>query len=139
MARVFVYGDERWEDPGEEFSNEDVRRHLTTYFPELAQAMIQEKTLDDGTVEVTLVKRAGTKGLVTPADVMERLGTLGPVEYEAVALFRRLQSGESPVDLYPEIEAARRELDDAISESRRVIDRCRTLQSCPSRRTPGGF
>jgi len=138
MARVFVYGDERWEDPGEEFSNEDVRRHLTTYFPELAQASIEEKTLDDGTVEVHLVKRAGTKGL-TPGDVVGRLAGLEPVEYEAVALFRRLQSGESPVDLYPEIETARRELDEAINESRRTIDRCRRLQSCPSRRTPGGF
>ena len=62
MTRVFRYGDEVWEDPGEEFSNEDVRRHLTTYFPELAQATVQEKTLEDGTTEVTLVKRAGTKG-----------------------------------------------------------------------------
>lgn len=62
MARIFRYGDHTWEDPGEEFSNEDVRRHLTTYFPELANAEIRERTLEDGTVEVTFVKRAGTKG-----------------------------------------------------------------------------
>jgi PRTRC genetic system protein C len=60
--RVFKYHDQTWEGPGEEYTNEDVRRHLQTYFPELAQADIQEKTLDDGTVEVTFVKRAGTKG-----------------------------------------------------------------------------
>jgi PRTRC genetic system protein C len=62
MTRIFKYQDETYEDPGEEFSNEDVKRHLTTYFPELAQATIEEKKLDDGTVEVTFVKRAGTKG-----------------------------------------------------------------------------
>lgn len=60
--RVFVYGDHRFEDPGEEFSNEDMRRQLTQFFPELAQASVEEKELDDGTVEVRFVKRAGTKG-----------------------------------------------------------------------------
>jgi PRTRC genetic system protein C len=60
--RIFKYQEHTYEDPGPEYTNEDVRRHLQTYFPELAQADIQEKTLDDGTVEVTFVKRAGTKG-----------------------------------------------------------------------------
>jgi PRTRC genetic system protein C len=60
--RLFKYNDQQWEDPGEGFSNEDVRKHLSSFFPELAQASIEEKTLDDGTVEVRFVKRAGTKG-----------------------------------------------------------------------------
>jgi PRTRC genetic system protein C len=67
MTRTFKYQDQTWEDPGEEYTNEDVKRHLTTFFPELAQADIEEKKLagaegDADTVQVTFVKRAGTKG-----------------------------------------------------------------------------
>lgn len=63
VERVFVYGE--WsseEDPGEEFSNEDMRASLAGYFPELANAAIQTKMLDDGREQVTFVKMAGTKG-----------------------------------------------------------------------------
>lgn len=60
--RVFKYGDQSWEDPGQEFSNEDVRQQLTTVFPELARADIVTTDLPDGRVQVEFVKRAGTKG-----------------------------------------------------------------------------
>jgi len=62
MARVFKYGDQRWEDPGEGFSVDDVKKQLTTFYPELARAEAKQTTLDDGTVEVEFVKRAGLKG-----------------------------------------------------------------------------
>lgn len=62
MARIFKYQEQTWEDPGENFSNEDVKKHLTQFFPELAQASIETKKLDDGQEEVRFVKRAGTKG-----------------------------------------------------------------------------
>jgi PRTRC genetic system protein C len=62
MSRVFKYNGEAYEDPGPEYTPEEIRSHLATIYPEVAQAEIQEKTLEDGTVEVTFVKRAGTKG-----------------------------------------------------------------------------
>ena len=62
MARIFKYQDQVWEDPGEGFNNEDVRKHLTQFFPELAQATIETKDMDDGSTEVRFVKKAGTKG-----------------------------------------------------------------------------
>jgi PRTRC genetic system protein C len=62
MARIFKYQDQTWEDPGEGFTNEDVRKHLTQFFPELAQATIETKDMDDGSTEVRFVKKAGTKG-----------------------------------------------------------------------------
>jgi len=63
MARIFKYQDQTWEDPGENFSNEDVKKHLTQFFPELAQASIETKDMDGGVTEVRFVKRAGTKGV----------------------------------------------------------------------------
>lgn len=62
-TRVFYYdGKKVADDPGPEFSNDEVKKHLAQYFPELAQATWDEKEQDDGTVEVTFAKRAGTKG-----------------------------------------------------------------------------
>lgn len=60
-TRVFVYGDQRWDDPGAEYSDEEVRQQLTTFFPELARAEIKRTEAGDR-VEVEFVKRAGTKG-----------------------------------------------------------------------------
>jgi PRTRC genetic system protein C len=61
-TRVFKYGDQVWDGPGPEFSVEDVKRQLTTFYPELANADVKQRDLDDGRVEVKFVKRAGTKG-----------------------------------------------------------------------------
>lgn len=61
-TRVFVYGDQRWDDPGAEYSDEEVRQQLTTFFPELARAEIKRSQASDGRIEVEFVKRAGTKG-----------------------------------------------------------------------------
>lgn len=60
--RVFKYGDQTWADPGDEFSNEDVRAQLTQFFPELARATARETKLPDGTTQIEFVKNAGTKG-----------------------------------------------------------------------------
>jgi PRTRC genetic system protein C len=61
-VRVFVYDDHRFPDPGPEFSVEDVRKSLEAFYPELANAKTREKTLKDGTLEITFIKTAGTKG-----------------------------------------------------------------------------
>lgn len=60
--RVFIYGDHRFEDPGAEYTAEQIRQHLVQYFPELAHATIEEKKLPDGTVEITFRKQVARKG-----------------------------------------------------------------------------
>lgn len=62
MARIFKYGDNAFQDPGEQFTVDDVKRSLAQTFPEVSQATVSTKTLDDGTEEITFVKRSGTKG-----------------------------------------------------------------------------
>lgn len=61
-TRVFVYGDQAWDEPGAEYTDEEVRKHLAGFFPELANATTERRALDDGRTEVKFVKRAGTKG-----------------------------------------------------------------------------
>jgi PRTRC genetic system protein C len=59
--RVFKYGDKRFPDPGAEYTVEQVLQHLRTYFPELGHAKTEEKTLDDGTLEITFSKQVTRK------------------------------------------------------------------------------
>ncbi|MBN2389918.1 MAG: hypothetical protein JXR84_04300 [Anaerolineae bacterium] len=61
MATVYKYQDYEYRDEAGEFTTEEVRKQLTQYFPELAQATAETKKVGDDTV-VTFVKRAGTKG-----------------------------------------------------------------------------
>jgi len=60
--RIFKYGENVYEDPGGEFSIDDVRKHLAQFFPELAQATHSEKKLETGETEITFAKKVGTKG-----------------------------------------------------------------------------
>lgn len=59
--RVFIYNEQRYDDPGEEFSIEDVRKVLAQTFPELATATWTEMEKDD-VVEVRFAKKVGVKG-----------------------------------------------------------------------------
>src|SRR5215472_2935925 len=65
MARVFVYDAREFPDPDPKLSVEDVRRQLTDFFPELANAETREETRGEDTV-YTFSKRIGTKGRRAP-------------------------------------------------------------------------
>ncbi len=60
--RVFKYGDKTFPDPGSDYTPEQVLQHLKGFFPELGHARIEEKTLDDGTLEITFSKQVTRKG-----------------------------------------------------------------------------
>jgi len=60
--RVFIYGEHRFDDPGPSYPIEQIRQHLVQYFPEIAHATTEEKTLPDGTVEISFRKQVARKG-----------------------------------------------------------------------------
>ncbi|MCO5193132.1 MAG: hypothetical protein M9930_07550 [Anaerolineae bacterium] len=64
--RRFIYGDLVIDqDPGSQYSNEDVRRYLAAYsYPEVANCDIVVSEKDDHT-EVRFIKKATTKGRTT--------------------------------------------------------------------------
>ena len=70
--RVFKYGDKTFPDPGAEYSVEQVLQHLRTYFPELGHAKTEEKTLDDGTLEITFSKQVTRKGATQRVAAIQR-------------------------------------------------------------------
>ncbi len=61
MARVFVYDGREFPDPDAALSTDDVRQHMTNFFPELSNAETKtSKRGDDDIIEFK--KRVGTKG-----------------------------------------------------------------------------
>ena len=60
--RLFKYGAKEFPDPGAEYTSEHVLTHLKGFFPELGNATIDEKQLEDGTLEITFSKQVTTKG-----------------------------------------------------------------------------
>jgi PRTRC genetic system protein C len=61
QSRVFIFEQNRWEDPGEQFTPEDIRTSYADYFPELNQATYKQKVVN-GILEITFKKETGTKG-----------------------------------------------------------------------------
>lgn len=60
--RVFLYDNQLFEDPGPEYSNQDVLNFLAQTYPELGNGTWTSRTLPDGTEEITFVKVTGEKG-----------------------------------------------------------------------------
>lgn len=76
-TRIFKYADKSFPDPGAEYSVEQVLQHLRTFFPELGHARTEEKTLADGTREITFSKQVTRKGtLPAPVAEMSAIDTL---------------------------------------------------------------
>ena len=61
MARLFLYDGRTFPDPDPRLSVEDVRRQLSDFFPELANADTREERRGEETL-YTFARRIGTKG-----------------------------------------------------------------------------
>lgn len=61
MARIFVYDGREFPDPDHNLSVEDVKKTMSDFFPELANAEVRESKRGDDTL-YEFVRRVGTKG-----------------------------------------------------------------------------
>ena len=61
MARIFVYDGREFPDPDSNSSVDEVKRMMTDFFPELANAEVRETSRGEDTL-YELVRRVGTKG-----------------------------------------------------------------------------
>lgn len=144
--RVFIYGDHRFDDPGAEYTTEQVRQHLVQYFPELAHASVEEKTLPDGTVEVTFRKQVARKGSGDSGRLALLLGELeGIPPYEdplaelAAALGPPPHSLAAILDARDTLEAQADLVYGQTSRTAQVVKRCLDLPPSPTRSVPLGF
>jgi PRTRC genetic system protein C len=140
-ARVFKYLDHTIDDPGPDYTIEQVRQALVPFFPELSRATVQEETLPSGAVQVTFTKQATTKGSVI-GEVAERLQGLPPA---ADPLGRLLQEIVPPLTLQG-LLAVQEAVRVCVSQgamtgdrTRKAVARCLQLQPIPLGQPPVGF
>jgi PRTRC genetic system protein C len=147
--RLFIYDGQYWEDPGPEYSIEDILAFLSDTYPELQNGTWTSRTLPDGTEEITFVKVTGEKGAgVTPQLLADRLcaGTT-PTDIWGVELLHHLLDQEETGQLSAaillaataEIEAALQQTDQITQHSQRMVARCLALKPVPLPQIPLGF
>ena len=75
MPRIFVYDGREFPDPDPTLSVEDVRKQLSDFFPELANAETREERRGEDETRYTFTRRIGTKGRPRPVvvDVLRRV------------------------------------------------------------------
>lgn len=146
--RVFIYGDHRFEDPGGEYTVEQIRTHLTAYFPELAHATTEEKTLPDGTVEITFRKQVARKGSGDESDsrltmLLSELEAMLPYNDPLAELTATL--GREPLTLAAILDARdtlqthANQVFGLADRTTQVVKRCMELSPSPTRDVPLGF
>ena len=145
--RLFLYDGTYFEDPGPEYSAQEVLNFLAQSYPELEQGTWHSRRLPDGSEEITFVKVTGEKGGIRPADITTRLGGFSPPPLAAIELVRGLaaaeQAGELSSDrllnLAPQLEMGLAEIDRIAERSRKVTARCLALVPRPRPTVPLGF
>jgi len=145
--RVFLYDGQIFEDPGQEFSTQDVLNFLSQTYPELRNGTWNARTLPDGSEEITFVKVTGEKGAISAGQIAGRLDTLPPTQLQALTLLDQIVTAEAEEELNatrlmalgPNIEAALHQVERVSNQSRRLLSRCLTLKAVPHPRVPLGF
>ena len=146
--RIFIYGEHRFDDPGTEHTVEQIQQHLIQYFPEVAHATIEEKTLGDGTVEITFRKQVARKGSSNKPD--KQLALL-LAELEAVPSYDdpltelTAALGAEPVslatllDVQDTLQAHTNHVFGLAGRTEQVVKRCLQLPPSPTCSVPRGF
>lgn len=62
MARIFVYDQREFPDPDPNLSVEDIKRMMSDFFPELANAEVKEQQKENGDTVYEFVRKVGVKG-----------------------------------------------------------------------------
>lgn len=116
MARIFVVDGREFPDPDPKLPVDEVRKQLTEFFPELANAETREEKRDDD-VRYVFTRRIGTKGRHRPPNVIAILRRVPEARLRVFQLAAELLDGDGEVDVDA---AARRqpEINLAVAEAR---------------------
>jgi PRTRC genetic system protein C len=149
VNRIFVYGDHTFADPGPAYTPDQIRSHLTAYFPELGQATIKETKRPDGKLEVSFHKQITTKGsdlVDAEAEWVQQvtavLSQLPPVTDPLPDLLDALDKPltyDLLLQVYPPLAAAADHNDREAGLRQGVIKRCLPLRPVPLTAVPLGY
>ncbi len=150
VKRLFVYGDQTFNDPGPAYTTDQIRSHLAAFFPELGQATIAERQREDGVVEITFHKQITTKGGGDATAETKRIDILTaelsrlPVRLDPLAAVWT-DLGEPPLTyrrllaVYDSLSPAAAANDDEQEAREGVIAQCCRLPPSPLPAVPLGY
>lgn len=98
MSRIFVYDGREFPDPDPQASVEEVRQHMSTFFPELTNAETREETRGDDHV-YTFTRRIGTKGRRRSPAIVAILRRVPPTRLRVFELAAELVGPDGDLDL----------------------------------------
>lgn len=146
--RIFIYGEHRFDDPGAEYTIEQIRTHLTAYFPELVHATTEEKNLPDGTVEITFRKQVARKGTGDEKDnrlslLLVELEVVSPYDDPLAEITAALGTEPLPLaavlDAHEILQSHANRVFGLVGRTEQVVKRCLNLPPCPTHGVPLGF
>lgn len=136
MARLFLYDGRTFPDPDPRLSVEDVRRQLSDFFPELANADTREERHGDDTL-YTFARRIGTKGggrrRRRPPDIVAILRRVAGRELRVFELASALLLADGTLDVdaagrrEPELALAQAEAEAHARATQRAVDALRRI------------
>jgi PRTRC genetic system protein C len=62
LKRIFEFNGVRWDDPGPEFSVEDVRETMSLMYPDLTTAIVEGPEIVGDTAVFKFIRNVGAKG-----------------------------------------------------------------------------
>jgi PRTRC genetic system protein C len=146
--RIFIYGEHRFDDPGVAYTVEQIKSHLSQYFPELAHATTEEKTLPDRIVEITFRKQVARKGSGDERDdrlslLLAELVAVRPYDDPLAELTATL--GTDPLtlaavlDAHESLQAQANRIFGLAGRIEQVVKRCLDLPPCSAKGAPPGL
>jgi len=158
--RIFLYDGQVFEDPGPEYSVQDVLNFLAQTYPELSNGTWTTRTVPDGATgtveEITFVKVTGEKGsgpvrdsettrgsvaTINPGQLAACLHCFSPTQIQAVELLDQITAIELDEalkldvarlrEMTPDIEAALQQAERISNESQRIVKQCLQLTPVP--------
>lgn len=147
--RVFFYNDRFFQDPGPEYTVQDVLVALAGSYPELANGTWHTQILPDGTEQISFAKVSGEKGAEINAGLISTRLFAGtnPATVMATKVLQQLaeldQSGQlTPVKLLtlaPQIESAIYQGEQLAQVNTRILKQCLYLKPISHPQIPLGF
>src|SRR5574343_36652 len=116
---VLIEGQTLTMPPGIE-KDEDIRRALAPYFPEVSTALLSRKE-EGEVVTVTIVKKAGSKGGAIRESPLRKLQSCAGGMNPAVALYQRIDALGPGADIVDLLEFSG-EIDQALAEGEKQRD-----------------
>lgn len=139
MVRRFIYDSREFPDPDPSLDPDRVRQGMASVMPELATAETRHRKEGEDDI-YEFVRRVGTKGSATSAEIVEALWSAPEFRPRIIDLVNELTTPEGKLD-YTQAQERQPDINLAVAEAERHMkdtqEAIRRLCELPARSWPG--